>query len=219
MPPKQESSDVEDIFAETDDSVVPGRAQKSSRQKTPLEVSARASQPSPQSGQPQPTSTKHASWTLKRTLLLVVVPFVVVAVAGAVIAIGPFGFGADDTASSDTANQTAATNQQTTTNDDTSQPLTSFDIPSANAQIIDEDGDGLSDDREAELGTDRSDPDTDGDGLFDPDEVNVYQTNPRNPDTDGDGNNDGVEVQNGYNPKGEGLLRDLNVAIQELQNS
>lgn len=42
--------------------------------------------------------------------------------------------------------------------------------------------------------------DTDGDGLTDFDEVNVYGTNPNNPDTDGDGYNDGNEVTIGSNP-------------------
>ncbi|MDP2708995.1 MAG: hypothetical protein Q8O93_03035, partial [bacterium] len=48
---------------------------------------------------------------------------------------------------------------------------------------IDTDGDLLTDDREAELGTD-----------------------PNNKDTDGDGFKDGVEVMSGYNPLGEGKL-------------
>src|SRR5690349_19356025 len=42
--------------------------------------------------------------------------------------------------------------------------------------------------------------DSDGDGLFDDDEVNVYGTDPNNPDTDGDGIDDGQEVFNGTNP-------------------
>jgi outer membrane protein OmpA-like peptidoglycan-associated protein len=36
--------------------------------------------------------------------------------------------------------------------------------------------------------------DTDGDGLLDEDEVNIYKTDPTNKDTDGDGCNDGQEV-------------------------
>ena len=36
--------------------------------------------------------------------------------------------------------------------------------------------------------------DSDGDGLFDADELNVYGTDPLNPDTDGDGLTDGAEV-------------------------
>ncbi len=40
-------------------------------------------------------------------------------------------------------------------------------------------------------------PDTDGDGLTDADEINIYGTDPHNPDTDGDGLLDGVEVEMG----------------------
>jgi len=58
----------------------------------------------------------------------------------------------------------------------------------------DSDGDGLTDEQEAKLGTDPFNKDTDGDGLTDGDEVNVYKTNPLNPDTDFDGLKDGEEV-------------------------
>ncbi len=74
---------------------------------------------------------------------------------------------------------------------------------SAEAQV-DTDHDGLSDQRERELGTDPNNPDTDGDGLSDGDEVLKYGTNPLNKDTDGDGFDDGTEVKNGYNPRGPG---------------
>lgn len=96
-------------------------------------------------------------------------------------------------------------------------------------QPIDTDKDGLPDVREKELGTDPNNPDTDGDGLTDGQEVLVYHTNPLksdtdgdglsdgdevlvwktdplNPDTDGDGYPDGEEVQSGYNPLGRGKL-------------
>lgn len=43
---------------------------------------------------------------------------------------------------------------------------------------LDSDGDGLSDEKEAMLGTDPNKVDTDGDGLSDGDEVLVYDTNP-----------------------------------------
>ncbi len=43
--------------------------------------------------------------------------------------------------------------------------------------------------------------DTDGDGLPDEDEVNIYNTNPNKPDTDGDGINDGDEVANDLDPR------------------
>ncbi len=47
--------------------------------------------------------------------------------------------------------------------------------------------------------------DTDNDGLSDEDEI-IYGTDINNPDTDGDGYLDGEEVESGYNPLGEGLL-------------
>jgi transglutaminase-like putative cysteine protease len=58
--------------------------------------------------------------------------------------------------------------------------------------VRDSDGDGLTDDRERELGTNPYSPDTDGDGLNDGDEVKTG-TNPLNPDTDGDGFPDGSD--------------------------
>ena len=58
----------------------------------------------------------------------------------------------------------------------------------------DSDGDGLTDEEEARLGTDPFNKDTDGDGLTDGDEVKVYKTDPLNPDTDFDGLTDGQEV-------------------------
>jgi len=59
---------------------------------------------------------------------------------------------------------------------------------------LDSDGDGLTDDEEAQLGTDPFNPDTDGDELGDGREVKELKTNPLNPDTDGDGLSDGDEV-------------------------
>ena len=48
--------------------------------------------------------------------------------------------------------------------------------------------------------------DSDADGLTDEEENNIWGTDPNNPDTDTDGYTDGQEVQNGYNPNGEGKL-------------
>lgn len=87
----------------------------------------------------------------------------------------------------------------------------------------DDDGDGLTNNREIALGTDPDNADTDGDGLNDGQEVNQHGTNPNqqdsdgdtlldgpevnehgtspvNPDTDGDGITDGVEVNTGGDP-------------------
>ncbi|MFA5954129.1 MAG: hypothetical protein WC817_01150 [Patescibacteria group bacterium] len=70
----------------------------------------------------------------------------------------------------------------------------------------DSDQDGLSNAQEITAGTDPQNPDTDGDGLFDGEEVRSFGTDPLKPDTDGDGFSDGAEVRNGYNPKGLGKL-------------
>jgi len=95
---------------------------------------------------------------------------------------------------------------------------------------LDSDADGLTDDNEANLGTNPLLPDSDGDGLTDREELMIYNTDPLNPDSDADaltdyeeigvygsdplisdsdadGYSDGEEVANGYNPLGEGLLQ------------
>jgi hypothetical protein len=74
---------------------------------------------------------------------------------------------------------------------DPNDPLVAYEDP---------DHDGLTNLEEYQYGTDPNDPDTDGDGLSDGDEVHVYHTNPLLWDTDGDGISDGVEVRTGSNP-------------------
>ncbi len=66
--------------------------------------------------------------------------------------------------------------------------------------VKDDDGDGLTNDEEAKIGTDPKNPDTDNDGLIDGEEVNVTKSNPLDPDTDKGGIKDGVEVRNEANP-------------------
>ena len=59
---------------------------------------------------------------------------------------------------------------------------------------VDSDEDGLTDDEEAELGTDPNDADSDDDGLADGNEVTLG-TDPTSSDTDGDGFLDGEELR------------------------
>lgn len=62
--------------------------------------------------------------------------------------------------------------------------------------IQDSDGDGLTDEEEENIyKTNPFDPDTDKDGLNDGEEVKQYKTDPLNPDTDGDALKDGDEVK------------------------
>lgn len=64
----------------------------------------------------------------------------------------------------------------------------------------DSDNDGLINKKEAELGTDITNKDSDGDGLNDGLEVNVLKTDPLKYDTDEDGLSDGDEYKLGTNP-------------------
>lgn len=89
------------------------------------------------------------------------------------------------------------------------QPITPAQVDvnqQQNGQQLDTDGDGLLDAEEQAIGSSITLPDTDGDGLTDREEFRVFGTDPKNPDSDGDTYIDGVEVKNGYNPKGEGKL-------------
>lgn len=65
---------------------------------------------------------------------------------------------------------------------------------------VDTDNDNMYDFGEAKYGTDPFNPDTDGDGLRDGDEVFVYHSSPLVLDTDADGFTDPEEVQMGADP-------------------
>jgi len=85
---------------------------------------------------------------------------------------------------------------------------------------LDSDGDGLTDAKERELGTNKDSSDTDKDGLFDKEEVEIYLTDPLKSDTDGDGILDGEEVRKGNNPRSpnpDAKLLDLQKEIQKIK--
>lgn len=82
----------------------------------------------------------------------------------------------------------------------------------------DEDGDGLTNLEEQELGTRADRVDTDGDGLSDYDEVKIHGTDPLSKDTDGDGLSDGDEILLGLdplNPKSDGITPDAERTFEQ----
>ncbi len=96
---------------------------------------------------------------------------------------------ATSTATTSTATSTATSTTATTTGG-TTEPA-----------MVDSDGDGLSDDAEAAIGTDPNDADSDDDGLTDGEELREYGTDPMRADSDGDGLTDGEEVlEHGSDP-------------------
>ncbi|MFN3195041.1 MAG: OmpA family protein [Chlorobiota bacterium] len=64
----------------------------------------------------------------------------------------------------------------------------------------DHDSDGLTNEQEAALGTNPYKSDTDGDGIADNLEINLYNSDPKLADSDGDGMTDGEEIANSSNP-------------------
>ena len=152
---------------------------------------------------------------MKKILLIVVIVIVaILAVVGGVFAYRSLSSAPiDDILNEDT------TPVRTTPTPSTTTPTNTVTVPTDGSpvdtmpedktppvRVLDSDGDGLSDAEEAAAGTSSRKPDTDNDGLFDREEVQVYGTDPLNPDTDGDGFIDGEEVSGGYNPNGEGRL-------------
>ncbi len=67
--------------------------------------------------------------------------------------------------------------------------------PAQGRQIVTNDKEVSNTRKECVFNTDPLNPDTDGDGLTDPEEVKIYKTNPRKVDTDGEGLPDGDEVK------------------------
>lgn len=79
----------------------------------------------------------------------------------------------------------------------------------------DPDHDGLTNLQEFQNGTDPNNPDTDGDGLTDGQEVLMYHTSPVLYSTDGTGISDGIEVQTGT--LGASLPAKLAAALKSLE--
>ncbi len=101
---------------------------------------------------------------------------------------------------------------------------TGFNPVLAGGAKLDLDADGMPDFWEEVYGLDKQDPgdaddDNDEDGLVNVDEFE-YGTDPSNPDTDGDGRLDGQEVDEGYDPAipGEARLRSASAQDTDRDN-
>jgi Bacterial TSP3 repeat len=85
----------------------------------------------------------------------------------------------------------------------TAEPVVAESAPAVDS--TDADGDNYPDAQELELGLDPTNIDTDGDGVADGDELNIYATDPFTFDSDGDGLSDGEEL---YNTRTDPLVWD-----------
>ena len=68
------------------------------------------------------------------------------------------------------------------------------------------DGDGLNNNEEQRYGTKVDSKDSDSDGLYDFEEIFIYNTDPLNKDSDADGYNDGDEVRGWYDPMSNDVI-------------
>ncbi|HLD28680.1 MAG TPA: hypothetical protein VJB67_03625 [Patescibacteria group bacterium] len=203
-----QSPQVDDIFSKTDNKMAP----------TPLRPTqpGQASQ-MPISAPPTPSGRMRGNrsmWSNKLLIIALVIIIVTVVIGGGWLVYGLVKSltGDNGTNSNTNINTNTNTNTNTQANINTNTNInvntnTNFNNNSNVPSIIDTDSDGLTDDEEKQLGTDKQKYDTDGDGLNDYAEVRLYLTDPNNSDTDGDGYGDGKEVVNGYDPKIPGSAR------------
>lgn len=94
--------------------------------------------------------------------------------------------------------------------EDVSSVLLGLDSEEVDDKVADNDNDGLTNEKEKELGTNPNLADTDRDGITDHYEINETKTEPLKPDTDSDGINDGDELDLELDPlksdsKGDGI--------------
>ncbi len=185
---------VEDIFSETE------KSNPISNLTEGLDTTTM-----PEAYQP---SNLYKSGNSKKTILKVLLGVILVAIVG-VGGYLAYGMYLNNQADKKSENQELTP----TNNNQDSQSNNNTNVISGG--IVDSDNDGLSDEEEGVYGTDVNLPDTDGDGLFDREEIKIYDTDPLNSDTDGDGFLDGDEVKSGYNPLGPGRLWPENPISEE----
>ncbi|MBU0597557.1 thrombospondin type 3 repeat-containing protein [Patescibacteria group bacterium] len=194
----KQNRQVEDIFSEVDKG-------KGTTPRKSVAVRPAAAPQSPLADKPKKRF---------RTPIIFLIIFIVIIVLGlAVMLVYSLWYNNDsdneNTNQVNSVTSVAPTNSASVDNSDIIlQPITN--------ETIDEDGDGLTDEEEKDLKTNPRSLDSDKDGLYDREEVRVYQTDPLKADSDGDGNMDGTEVANGFNPSGSGLLLNLEEEIKKL---
>ncbi len=229
-PPSGGSQVVDDMFANTDPvaespTVQPDKpsAVQSGKIK-PVGQTVPPTQAVPQAAPPSDLVIDNIDrGGAKKTIAIVIVAIIIV-----VLGVGGYLY---FTRNTDTDPNVLDINENTNTNTNlninTNTNTNTNTIPT-DAEL-DDDGDGLTNAEESDLGTDPLDPDSDNDGLFDREEVKLYKTNPNSSDHDGDGLSDyeeinewgtdpldpdsdndsykdGQEVFSGYNPLGPGRL-------------
>lgn len=185
MPNSSNTPDVEDIFADADNT----------------SIGAVEPQPALDLATPSDTTTLPEmagvrAWRRRRWWLRIAI------VVGGLLVLGGIGFVAWYWWQTRSTTGPVITENINTTNvlEPPTHPAAANTNTVAPSTFSDIDHDGLSDEEELMANTNPKKKDTDEDGLSDREEVRVYLTDPRNPDTDGDGYNDGKEVENFYDP-------------------
>lgn len=167
---------------------------------------------------PKPVAKEPFFAQYKKAIVVVVL---VLVIGGALAAAGWYGYNTflavpqdglpavNTGAGNPAVNQPAVNVNEPAVNTNQPQGNQNANLNAEPAAPVDSDQDGLTDEEERMYGTNANNPDTDGDGLTDRDEVKVFKTDPNNPDTDGDTYLDGAEIRGGYDPKGPGKLLNL----------
>ncbi|MDA2922930.1 thrombospondin type 3 repeat-containing protein [Patescibacteria group bacterium AH-259-L07] len=202
---KKLPKEPEDIFAEAE--VAPPPKSEARPPTTPPAPAVPEKKPAPP---PQPTKAKKTVNTKKVVKIAIVV--IVILVVGLVIF-----YGVNTLITKKTSGITPTTEPAAP---EGGEPRPDISGREPSPETIDSDADGLSDAKERELGTNRNSPDSDNDGLFDKEEVDVYLTDPLESDTDTDGILDGEEVKQGTDPNDPNpgaLLLDLQKEIKKLK--
>ena len=230
---------VEDIFADTDNSPAPAAPQAAPAQAPIAEASASALtggklRPAAEQAQGVPTSqvsgAEEPHFPFKKLIIIIGISVGIISIAGAAFYIlknrtasapEPELSAPQESESADNAGS-ATEDTEPASPEDQGNAIDNFQEDRINRALNpipedlaskDTDQDGLSDAKEFDIGTNYRLVDSDNDSLSDWEEFAIFGTDPLDRDSDKDSYMDGEEVQNGYNPLGQGKL--LNFEAQE----